>query len=110
MNQFRTQGISFPPSKRRRNLAGWHRIDGRPHERAQLGPAMKEAVGDFWGFSEMDKAWEETEGYVEWMFREYFTWEKSRRKSPVIRSGGNARKLLAELGDRNSRVPCRRFE
>jgi len=29
---------------------------------------------------EMDKAWEETEGYVEWMFREYFTWEKEQAK------------------------------
>ena len=29
---------------------------------------------------ELTDAWDETEGYVEWMFREYFMWEKEKTK------------------------------
>jgi len=29
---------------------------------------------------EMAKAWEESEGYVDWMFQQYFTWEKEQAK------------------------------
>lgn len=30
--------------------------------------------------SELADAWDETEGYVQWMFREYFMWEKEKAK------------------------------
>lgn len=29
---------------------------------------------------ELTDAWDETEGYVQWMFQEYLTWEKEKAK------------------------------
>ena len=44
---------------------------------ANCGWDVETAIGCI---RELAEAWEETEGYVDWMFQEYFMWEKEKMK------------------------------
>ena len=41
---------------------------------------------------EMSEAWDETEGYLEWMLSEYSLWRRKRRRCCVIKNASNGRK------------------